>query len=109
MHGAQQRPIPERHIDSPTFCHGVSGLLHTTLRFAQDTRLPAMIRLATALTEQVLRAFDTESLLGYYALEPGGKRVDQPGLLDGAAGVVLVLLAAASREDPSWDRLFLVE
>jgi hypothetical protein len=34
--------------------------------------------------------------------------VDRPGVLDGAAGVAMVLLAAAVDVEPDWDRLFLL-
>jgi hypothetical protein len=34
--------------------------------------------------------------------------VDRPGLLDGAPGAALVLLAAATDVEPAWDRVFLL-
>jgi lantibiotic biosynthesis protein len=37
-----------------------------------------------------------------------GTFVDNPGLLTGAAGVALVLLATATPVLPEWDRLFLL-
>ena len=108
MEAVYRRPIRERRIDSPTFCHGVAGLLQVTLRFACDTRLPLFAEAARTLSNQLLALYDPDSLLGYYSIEPGGQRVDQPGLLDGAPGVVLVLLAAAMDTEPTWDRLFLL-
>jgi lantibiotic biosynthesis protein len=108
MEAVYRRPLRERHIDSPTFCHGVAGLLQVTLRFAHDTGLPLFTEAAETLSEQLLSLYDPDSLLGYYSLEPGGQRVDQPSLLDGASGVVLVLLAAATDAPPTWDRLFLL-
>jgi hypothetical protein len=41
-------------------------------------------------------------------MEAGGRRVDNPGLLDGAPGVALALLAACCPAEPTWDRLFLL-
>jgi hypothetical protein len=108
MEAVYRRPLRERGIDSPTFCHGVAGLLQITLRFARDTGLASFAEAASTLSEQLLSLYDPDSLLGYYSLEPGGQRVDQPGLLDGAPGVVLVLLAAATDVEPTWDRLFLL-
>jgi hypothetical protein len=108
MEAVYRRPLWERRIDSPTFCHGVAGLLQITLRFAHDTGLPLFTEAAETLSEQLLSLYDPNSLLGYCSLEPGGQRVDQPGLLDGAPGVVLVLLAAATDVQPVWDRLFLL-
>jgi hypothetical protein len=108
MEAVYRRPIPERAIDSPTFCHGVAGLLQVTLRFAHDTRLPAFADASEALAQQLLDAYDGSRLLGYAALEPGDNPVDQPGMLDGAPGVALVLLAAATDREPAWDRAFLL-
>jgi len=108
MEAVYRRPIAARQIDSPTFCHGVAGLLQVTLRFANDTRLPVFTEAATALTEGLLSAYEPDSLLGYRNWEPGGNRVDHAGLLDGAPGVVLTLLTASNDVEPSWDRAFLL-
>jgi hypothetical protein len=108
MEAVYHRPVTVRRIDSPTFCHGVAGLLQVTLRFANDTRLPVFAREAANLTEALLSAYEPDSLLGYRNWEPGGTRVDQPGLLDGAPGVLLALLAASTDVEPSWDRAFLL-
>ena len=101
-----RRPIAARQIDSPTFCHGVAGLLAIVLRFANDTGASTLQAGAVALTEQLLGLYEPESLLGFRSMELEGKRVDQPGLLDGAPGVALVLLGAACDVEPAWDRLF---
>lgn len=108
MEAVYRRPIGERRIDSPTFCHGVAGLLHITLRFAHDTGLPVFTDAANTLADQMLAAYEPDGLLGYRSVEPGDHRVDQAGLLDGAAGIAMMLLAAATHVEPSWDRLFLL-
>ena len=103
-----RRPIPERRIDSPTFCHGVAGLLAIALRFARETGSPMFVEHSQALAQQVLDAFDPGSLVGFRNIEFRNNRTDQPGLLDGAAGVAIVLLAAATGDDPAGDRAFLL-
>jgi hypothetical protein len=108
MEAIYRRPLLERRIDSPTFCHGVAGLLQITLRFAHDTGLPQFREAAQALTTQLLELEEPGTLLGYRSIEKEGRRVDQPGLLDGAPGVAMVLLAAATGVEPAWDRLFLL-
>jgi hypothetical protein len=108
MEAVYRRPLAARQIDSPTLCHGVSGLLQISLRFARDSQLPSFALAAERLTEQLVELFDSSSRLGYYSLEPGARRVDQPGLLDGAPGVPLALLAAATDVEPAWDRLLLL-
>lgn len=108
MRTALERPVARRGVDAPTFCHGVAGLLQTTLRCAQDTREPFLVRQVGELTEQLLALYDPDSLLGYRDREPGDHLVDRPGLLTGAAGVAAVLLAVGTGTEPLWDRVFLL-
>jgi lantibiotic biosynthesis protein len=108
MEAVYRRPLPARAIDSPTFCHGIAGLLATTLRFARDTNAPVFIEESRKLTTQLIESFQPDSLLGFRSMEYRNNETDQPGLLDGAAGVALVLLAQATGVEPSWDRLFLL-
>jgi lantibiotic biosynthesis protein len=108
LEAVYRRPNHARNIDSPTFCHGVAGLLQITLRLGNDTGRPAFARAAGDLVEQLLAAYQPDRLLGYGSLEPRGNWVDRPGLLDGASGVAMALLSAATDVEPAWDRLFLI-
>jgi lantibiotic biosynthesis protein len=108
MAAIYRRPAAARRLASPTFCHGLAGLLQTTLRFAHDTGLPLFAHAAQVLTTELLAAYEPASVLGYRSVERLGRRADRPGLLDGAAGVPLVLLAAALGVEPTWDRLVLL-
>jgi lantibiotic modifying enzyme len=103
-----RRPVAMRGIDSPTFCHGVAGLLQILLRFANDTGAENLRAGASMVADQLLALYEPESLLGYRSIELHAKHVDQPGLLDGAPGVALVLLAVACPVEPHWDRAFLL-
>lgn len=108
MEAVYRRPLSARRIDSPTFCHGVAGLQQITLRFAHDCGGALFVDAARALHQQIVDAYEPESLLGYRNVETGGGRVDQPGFLDGAGAVPLVLLAASTPVEPRWDALFLL-
>lgn len=108
MKSVFSKPVSDRQIPSPTFCHGVAGLLHLTCRFANDTGLPLFRDAAADLAERLIEAYEPQSILGYRSIEANGRRIDNPGLLDGAPGVALALLSAASTAVPIWDRLFLL-
>lgn len=108
MEAVYRRPLSARGIDAPTFCHGVAGLLQITLRFARDTRLGVFSSQAVALTDQLLALHDERRAFGFAALDPDGSSADRPGMLDGAAGVSMVLLAACTDAEPRWDRCFLL-
>ncbi|MFI9402526.1 lanthionine synthetase C family protein [Nocardia sp. NPDC052316] len=104
-----RRPAADRRIDaSAGLCHGVAGLLQITLRFAHDTGDAVFTTAAAALTSQLLAMFEPERRYGYSALAESGSATDDPSLLDGAAGVALALLAAATDVAPSWDRTLLL-
>jgi hypothetical protein len=108
MEAVFRRPIAVRRIDSPTFCHGVSGLLGIALRFSHDLGGAAFSAEIGALVRQLLDSFQPQSLLGFRHLETKDTAMDQPGLLEGAPGVALALLASATSCEPTWDRLFLL-
>ncbi|WP_343967052.1 lanthionine synthetase C family protein [Kribbella koreensis] len=122
MDGIYRRPSNVRGIDnSPGLCHGVGGLLQLTSLFAAETAtagdvaVPAEVTAAGAFeaeaagqVERLLELFDPELRTGYYALETEGARNESVGLLDGAAGAALALLAATTAVDPVWDRLLLM-
>jgi lantibiotic modifying enzyme len=108
MEAVFRRPIAVRMIESPTFCHGIAGLLAITMRFANETGAPLFRDECQKLTEQILSTFQPDSLLGFRNLEHGGNQTDQPGFIEGASGVAAVLLSAATGIEPGWDRVFLL-
>jgi hypothetical protein len=108
---AAERPASTTGVVNACFCHGAAGLAHLYNRIYQATGEPTLGRAA---------AYWLERTLDFYlqAREKGdgwvqGRR-EQPwtwtgiGLVEGAAGVALVLLAATSSIEPIWDRIFLV-
>lgn len=90
---------------SPTLCHGLAGLVMLALEFAPWSatardRLPRLLG-------QLLDRYEPDRPLGFADLEEPGQPVDDPGLLTGATGVALTLLAATGEERPHWFRAFL--
>ena len=112
---AAERPASETGVVNANFCHGAAGLAHLYNRMYQATGEPELGRAALHWLERTL---------GFYRLarDAGGTWVQgnwEPGqrelwtwtgieLVEGAAGVALVLLAAATSVEPTWDRMFLV-
>jgi lantibiotic biosynthesis protein len=77
-------------VTEGSWCHGAAGLAHVFARWAHATGDPAF----------------AEASRGWLARALAYPRPATPGLLDGATGIGLVLLAAIGREEPAWDRIF---
>lgn len=108
MRAVHIRPFEARGIPSPILCHGVAGLLQIALRFANDTGDSFFVEMASGLTRQLIGLFEEKSLVGFRDIDPDGHRVDDPGFLNGAAGVALALLSASTDVEPAWDRILLL-
>ncbi|GER89692.1 hypothetical protein KDW_38540 [Dictyobacter vulcani] len=102
------RPITNRNIDSPTICHGISGLLMICLRFSHEVENSLVEEHISKLVHQILNLFQPDLPLGFRDEEKPNVFVDDPGLLTGTTGVLLALLAAATQIEPKWDRTFLI-
>jgi lantibiotic modifying enzyme len=112
---AAERPASDARVVNACFCHGAAGLAHLYNRMYQATGEPTLGRAALYWLDRTL---------GFYRLarDCGGSWVQgnsDPGqrelwtwsgieLVDGAVGVALVLLAAATSVEPTWDRMFLI-
>lgn len=103
IRSVQLRPLGVRRIDSPTICHGVSGLLQIVLRIMNLVPNAGLVNFVDELLEQVISNFEIDSRFGYRHQESETNYVDNPTLLDGAAGVLLALCSATFEVEPKWD------
>jgi lantibiotic modifying enzyme len=108
-----RRPLETTGVVDAGFCHGAAGNAHIFNRIFQATGDPAFEEAARFWLAQTLAwRRPGEGVAGYSSWEPdeagsGGRWYADPGLIGGAAGIGLVLLAALSPVEPAWDRLFL--
>ncbi len=112
---AAARPAEQSGVIDCGLCHGAAGVAHLFNRLFQatgDDTLREAARFWFARTFEMRRP--GEAVAGFPAwmpdpVRPEEKRwVAEPGLLEGAAGVALALLAATSDREPAWDRMLLV-
>lgn len=100
-------------------CHGAAGLAHVFHRLYRRSGEPVFAEasrrwLARVLAmRQATRATGCEGIAGFRALvtprwDATPELRDEPGLLAGAAGIGLAMLAAISDVEPAWDRLLLL-
>jgi lantibiotic modifying enzyme len=111
---AAQRPADKSGVVDAGLCHGASGLGHIFNRLFQATGEERFADAARFWFERTLALRQPErGIAGYAAWMPslpGNKDgwIDDPGILTGAAGIALALLAATTTVEPEWDRILLV-
>lgn len=96
------------------FCHGAAGNGHLFNRLYQATGNPAFLAAARAWLRTTLdQRRPGEGIGGYQAWlkpdHPQGPWMDEPGLLEGSAGIALVLLSACNPIPSRWDRMMLAD
>jgi hypothetical protein len=113
---AATRPLDDEtaRIRDAGLCHGAAGLLHVFNRLFQRTRSEIFLKTSRAWTQRTLEMRQRGSgIAGFTAIvsskwdEPKHPR-DESGVLAGAAGIGLALLAATTGIAPAWDRMLLL-
>jgi hypothetical protein len=107
------RPRTTCGVEDAGLCHGAAGLAHLFNRMFQRTGEERLGAAAREWVGQTLAARQPGRGVGGFrswSSDLSGKKDwrDDPGLLEGAAGIGLALLAATSAVEPAWDRLLLV-
>ena len=110
---AAQRPSDESGVRDACLCHGGAGLAHLFNRMFQATAEPELAQAARSWFERTLAMRRPGRGVGGYEAWQAGEDtemtwVTDPGLLNGAAGIALALVAATTSIEPLWDRMLLV-
>jgi lantibiotic modifying enzyme len=105
------RSIEDTGVVDAEVCHGAAGLGHVYNRLYQATGEEVFALVARAWFERTLAMYRPgKGVAGYVNWWPeAGEWHTDPGLLTGAAGIGLALLAASSPIEPNWDRPFLLD
>lgn len=109
---AAERPESDTGVVDACFCHGTAGLAHLYNRMFQATGEPQLRETALYWLHRTLDFYRSAQRNGAEWVQGTPSRRTGPwtglDIVDGAAGVALVLLAAATPIEPTWDRMFLV-
>jgi len=115
MRSAAQRPAERSGVVDAGLCHGAAGLAHMFNRFFQATGIAELRDAARRWIEHVLASRAPGSgIAGFRVHHRDPDRPERvewradPGLLEGAAGIGLALLAATTAIEPAWDRVLLL-
>jgi lantibiotic biosynthesis protein len=109
---AAGRPKEAARVQDAGLCHGAAGVAHIFHRMGCTTGDEALTEAARVWYERTLDyRIPGLGFGGFRSWSSGLNQEldwrDDPGFLEGAAGIGLALLAAVSPVDPGWDRVFL--
>lgn len=110
---AARRPEEMCGVRDACLCHGAAGLAHVLNRLAVQLDDDEIAAAARVWFERALDMRDPGEGVGGFRTYRAGRDIearwiDHPGMLAGAAGVGLALLAATGDAPPVWDRPFLL-
>jgi lantibiotic modifying enzyme len=111
---AAKRKPESAGVNDAGLCHGAAGLGHIFNRLFQATGESVFREAARYWFERTLAMRRAgQGIAGFSSYRPGidGQKEhweDEIGILEGAAGIGLALLAAATDVEPAWDRMLLV-
>jgi lantibiotic biosynthesis protein len=105
------RSLQEWFLPGPAICHGISGLLLITDQMAQEEGLEDLFAEADKLEQLLISFYQPEFPFGFKDSETrlNGESIElnKPGLLEGAAGIFLVL-ATLKNPKRKWHLPFLI-
>src|SRR6266498_2865375 len=111
---AAERKPESAGVKDAGLCHGSAGLGHIFNRLFQTTGEESFSKAARYWIERTLEMRRPgQGIAGFSAYRAGNDGQeehweDRVGILEGAAGIALVLLAATTEIEPAWDRMLLV-
>jgi class I lanthipeptide synthase len=112
---AAERPASESGIVNANLCHGSAGLAHLYNRMYQATGRPELGAAARLWLERTLAFYGVARDAGDAWVRGNWDPARRDRwtwtdieLVEGAAGVALALLAAATPIEPAWDSMFLM-
>jgi class I lanthipeptide synthase len=104
---AATRPPDQAGVRDAGLCHGAAGLAHVFNRMHQATGDAGLGEAARFWFTRTLDLRQPGAGIGGFPAWLNGTWIDDAGLLSGAAGVALALVAAVSPIEPAWDRMLL--
>lgn len=100
------RPIETWSITSPTFCHGFSGVVYLLHKIHLKHGRKWNRKCMDNALEVIFDEYKQELQFGFRNYDYGS--MQNPGLLVGTAGILLVLISILRQQDYEWDYIFLI-
>lgn len=96
------KPLKKWNGIGPTFSQGKAGFLSFAQQMSKNTKQPLFAPIVLELENDLKQSYHPNHPYGFQS-------VSLPGILDGAAGIALILLSLDGRIDQlEWERMFLL-
>ncbi|MCY9136859.1 lanthionine synthetase C family protein [Bacillus atrophaeus] len=98
---------------SPTFCHGISGLLTITILLNKSLNMSELKSYILFLGEELLEFYNTDNIFGFQNIERDAYKTvvvsNELGVLTGITGILLALLAFRNQKTYThWESILLL-
>lgn len=104
IHLISKMDIQDYDLESPTLCHGYSGLMLSLITEYKETRNPDLLPGINNLLQKVLDSYEKDSSYGFINIDKfmkNGKliiqKTDDNSFLTGSSGVILALISTFKR------------
>ena len=110
LHASKRRGLVENGVVDAGLCHGTAGIAHIFNRMHGYTGLEELKEASNYWFAETLKMARFEDGLAGFKAWQGNERgwVNEPGLLEGIAGIGLALISAVSDIEPAWDECLLL-
>ncbi len=114
--GLKDLSLNQLQLESPTVCHGISGLLLILNAMERDTGVKEIGVVKQKMMSYLLAQanFDNNLVFKEYDFFFRGEKYDKPryfkdiGVLNGSGGIILTLMSLQSRQRLDWERILLI-
>ncbi len=109
LHASRRKELLENGIRDAGICHGTAGIAHLFNRFYLETGMSIFKETSNHwIRESLKMPLHDGGLAGYQSFYAESGWVNEYGLLNGVAGIGLVLLSQITEKAPSWDSCLLL-
>ncbi len=110
LHASKRRGLVENGVVDAGLCHGTAGIAHIFNRMYGYTGLEELKEASNYWFAETLKmARFEDGLAGFKAWQGNERgRENEPGLLEGIAGIGLARISAVSDIEPAWDECLLL-
>ena len=98
-----------KHVYSPTFCHGYSGIAYISNKFYELTNMKEFKIIALDLCNKILSFYDEKNIFNFVDIQAEKAKIkynNSIGIIEGVVGVILTLLAIEEGRKTPWDSAF---